>query len=442
MFRTLIQFVRSPVHSFPALAAAIGCVVSGYSTYNGIFEIFPEFAYSALAAFGLAAIIQLGMLTSTLSYREQPQFRSMLVFIIAMTVLMSSFTSYVFYYRGFSEETIAKERQLQRYESLRGWLVEARSQTASTLGLLQEAGAELDRRTQIEQRTGGGLQNISNPYLQRLIGESDLRSDLRFVGSGSGERYRFLESLGTRLQAMETEVAGALAGLDAEIESLSDPEQVDHTGLQAAYSRASSTLPADRIRDVRGDLQLPAVDPAILDNRALVEEEYWQRAVTDLVTGAPAAIVFAFIALFIDLMIVFFAFMAGEGQAGRSGARLPVGHWLSLAYRDDLEVGVRGWLSALDGVRLQRGRTIYHRLDLRRVRGDDAAQAGRFLRQDGYLQQILMEDGVGRWCLTDLGYAGLVDLARGLEGPTGSAEVRVPGAATSDAPGKGELAAP
>ena len=178
------------------------------------------------------------------------------------------------------------------------------------------------------------------------------------------------------------------------------------------------------------------------DNRALVEEEYWQRAVTDLVTGAPAAIVFAFIALFIDLMIVFFAFMAGEGQAGRSGARLPVGHWLSLAYRDDLEVGVRGWLSALDGVRLQRGRTIYHRLDLRRVRGDDAAQAGRFLRQDGYLQQILMEDGVGRWCLTDLGYAGLVDLARGLEGPTGIAEARVSGAPTSDAPGEGKLAAP
>lgn len=421
MFRTLIQFVKSPVHAFPALAAAIGCVVSGYSTFNGIFEIFPEFAYSALAAFGLAAIIQIGMLTSTLAYRDQPRYRPMLVAIVAMTVLMSSFTSYVFYYRGFSEETIAHERRLARYESLRGWLVAARAQAASTLGLLQEAGAELDRRIDIEQRTGGGLQNVSSPYLQRLIAESDLRSDLSFVGSGSGERYRFLSSLATRIDAMESEVGESLRLLDGELETIADPEQVDHAALQAAYSRASAALAGDRIRDVRGELLLPAVDPAILDNRALVEEEYWQRAAGDLAALAPAAVVFAFIALFIDLMIVFFAFMAGDGQS--SAARLPVGHWLSLAYGDDPDRGVREWLGALDGVRLQRGRDVYHRLDLRRLRGDAASQAGRFLRQDGYLQQVLMEDGVARWCLSDRGYEGLVELARSLE--------RTPGAVAS-----------
>lgn len=420
MFRTLIQFVKSPVHAFPALAAAIGCVVSGYSTFNGIFEIFPEFAYSALAAFGLAAIIQIGMLTSTLAYRDQPRYRPMLIAIVAMTVVMSSFTSYVFYYRGFSEETIAKERGLARYESLRGWLVEARAQTASTLGLLQEAGAELDRRIDIEQRTGGGLQNVSSPYLQRLIAESDLRSDLSFVGSGSGERYRFLSSLDTRLGAMEAEVGESLQRLDGELEALADPEQVDHAALQAVYSRASSALPADRIRDVRGELTLPAVDAAILDNRPLVEEEYWQRAAGDLAALSPAAVVFAFIALFIDLMIVFFAFMAGDGQS--ASARLPVGHWLGIAYGEEVDAGVREWLGALDGVRLQRGRDVHHRLDLRRVRGDAAAQAGRFLRQDGYLQQILMEDGVARWCLSDRGYDGLVELARGLESAPGPVE--------------------
>ena len=55
------------------------------------------------------------------------------------------------------------------------------------------------------------------------------------------------------------------------------------------------------------------------------------------------------IALFIDLMIVFFAFIAGETQAGRTGGRLPLGHWLGLAYGHALDDGVRGWLAALPG---------------------------------------------------------------------------------------------
>ena len=108
MFRALVRFIKSPVHTFPALAAAIGCLVSGYSTFNGISEIFPNFGYSVLAAFGLAAIIQLGMLSSTLSLRDRNQHQAMVIAVICFTVVMSSFTSYVFYFRGFSEETIAK----------------------------------------------------------------------------------------------------------------------------------------------------------------------------------------------------------------------------------------------------------------------------------------------------------------------------------------------
>jgi len=143
LFRALARFIKSPVHTFPALAAAIGCLVSGYSTFNGISELFPNFGYSMLAALGLAAIIQLGMLSSTLSLREPNQYQPMVVAVICFTVVMSSFTSYVFYFRGFSEETIAKKRRLERYESLREYLVDVRGQTSGVLGTLREASAEL-----------------------------------------------------------------------------------------------------------------------------------------------------------------------------------------------------------------------------------------------------------------------------------------------------------
>ena len=232
MFRALFNFLKSPVRTFPALAAAIGCLVSGYSTFNGISEIFPQFTYSVLAALGLATIIQLGMLTSTLAFREQPKLRPMLGFIIAITVLMSSFTSYVFYFRGFSEETIAKDRQIERHESLRSYVVEARGQTAAALGTLQETGAELRRRLEIEAATGGGLRNLSNPYLQRLIAESDLDLDLTQVKGGAGERYRFLSTVLPRVEQMEQEVSAALAQVDAEMAVLTGEVEVGHVRFQ------------------------------------------------------------------------------------------------------------------------------------------------------------------------------------------------------------------
>ena len=163
MFDTLKKFAASPVHSFPALAAVIGVLVSGYSTFNGISEIF-HFAYSVLAAFGLAVIIQMGMVTSVLGYSEQPKFRPVFGFIIVFTVLMSSFTSYVFYYRGYSEETITNEQRTERWESLRQYLGDVRLQTSGALGTVREAEAELNKRIEIEEGSGGGLRNISNPY--------------------------------------------------------------------------------------------------------------------------------------------------------------------------------------------------------------------------------------------------------------------------------------
>lgn len=412
MFRALVRFIKSPVHTFPALAAAIGCLVSGYSTFNGISEIFPNFGYSILAALGLAAIIQLGMLSSTLSLRDRKQHQPMVVAVIVFTVVMSSFTSYVFYFRGFSEETIAKERRLERYESLRTYLVDVRGQTSGVLGTLREAGAELDRRIEMESDTGGGLRNVSNPYLQQLIAESDLVVDTRRVQSGSGERYRFLTSLAPRLDQMELEVAGALEEIDSEIALLTDGDTVDHEAMRASYSRASAVVPVDRIREVRGDFSASAVDPAILDTSALEEEEYWQRAVGDLFAGSPTAIVFAFIAVFIDTMIVFFAFVAGESRTAATSPRVPLAHWVRMAYDQRFEDGVRNWIAALDGVRVERGREVLHRLEVRRLSDDRAAQCARLLRQDGYLRQIMLEDGQTYWCLTDEAYMALVELSR------------------------------
>jgi len=412
LFSALARFIKSPVHTFPALAAAIGCLVSGYSTFNGISEIFPNFGYSVLAALGLAAIIQLGMLSSTLSLRDRKQYQPMVIAVICFTVVMSSFTSYVFYFRGFSEETIAKERRLERYESLRTYLVDVRGQTSGVLGTLREASAELEQRIEMESASGGGLRNISSPYLQQLVAESDLIVDLRFVQSGSGERYRFLTALAPRLQQMETEVAGALAGIDAEIEVLTGGDVVDHEAMRASYSRASAVVPVDRIREVRGEFAAVAVDPAILDTSALENEEYWQRAVTDLFAGEPTAIVFAFIAIFIDTMIVFFAFIAGQPHGASTSPRVPLAHWLRMAYEQRFDDGIRSWLAALDGVRIQRGRDVLHRLEVRRLTDDRDAQCARLLRQDGYLRQLMLEDGQTHWCLTDEAYMALVELSR------------------------------
>lgn len=412
MFRALARFIKSPIHTFPALAAAIGCLVSGYSTFNGISEIFPSFGYAVLAALGLAAIIQLGMLSSTLSLRERSQYQPMVIAVICFTVVMSSFTSYVFYFRGFSEETIAKERRLERYESLRSYLVDVRGQTSGVLGTLRDAGAELEQRIEMESSSGGGLRNISSPYLQQLVAESDLIVDLRRVQSGSGERHRFLTALAPRLQQMETEVGTALAGIDTEIAALTEGAGIDHEAMRSSYSRASALVPVDRIREVRGEFATLAVDPAILDTSALEDEEYWQRAVTDLFAGSPTALVFAFIAVFIDTMIVFFAFIAGQPRGATTSPRVPLAHWLRMAYEQRFDDGVRCWLAALDGVRVQRGRDSLHRLEVRRLTDDRDAQCARLLRQDGYLRQVMLEDGQTHWCLTDEAYMALVELSR------------------------------
>jgi len=232
------------------------------------------------------------------------------------------------------------------------------------------------------------------------------------VQSGSGERYRFLTALAPRLQQMETEVAGALAGIDAELAVLTEGDVVDHDAMRSSYSRASAAVPVDRIREVRGEFAAVAVDPAILDTSALEDEEYWQRAVTDLFAGEPTALVFAFIAVFIDTMIVFFAFVAGSSQSATTSPRVPLAHWLRMAYEQRFDDGVRGWLAALDGVRVQRGRDVLHRLEVRRLTDDRDAQCARLLRQDGYLRQLMLEDGQTHWCLTDAAYMALVELSR------------------------------
>ena len=110
----------------------------------------------------------------------------------------------------------------------------------------------------------------------------------------------------------------------------------------------------------------------------------------------------AFIALFIDTMIVFFAFIAGESEARPVMPHVPLAHWMRMAY--------------------------LHRLDARHL--DDARddQCARFLRQDSYLRQVMLEDGQTHWCLTDAAYAALVELT--MRVATGMLPVAEPGVAT------------
>ena len=432
MFDALKKFAASPAHSFPALAAVIGVLVSGYSTFNGISEIFPAFAYSALAAFGLAVIIQMGMVTSVLGYREQPQFRPAFGFIIAFTVLMSSFTSYVFYFRGYSEETITNEQRVERWESLRGYLGDVRLQTASALGTAQEAHAELVTRREIEEGSGGGLRNISNPYLQQLIAESDVDINLGEVRGGQGERYKFLASLLPRVQQVERELTASLEEIDGALAALTgeraeatstedsrapvreqagadtrtqaaapsttaeDAAELDDAGLRALYARVSASVPADRIREVRGDFTQPPIDAALLDTSPLEEEEYWQRAMSELlVTRSPSAMVFAAMALFIDMMIVFFAFIAGESERTPIGPRYSVRHWFELAYGPRTGEAATRWLAAMNGDTYHKNGS-FHGVELAALTDPRDFQCQSFLRQDGYLKQLSLGARPGR----------------------------------------------
>jgi len=433
VFDALKRFAASPAHSFPALAAVIGVLVSGYSTFNGIAEIFPVFAYSVLAAFGLAVIIQMGMITSVLGYREQPRFRPAFAFIIAFTVLMSSFTSYVFYFRGYSEETISNEQQTARWESLRHYLGEVRGQTAGALGTAREAEAELATRIRIEEGSGGGLLNLSNPYLQRLIAESDVDINLGEVRGGQGERYKFLSSVMARVQQSELEletgmaqIDGALAtltgrasaGTDGDAASPSNSDaagasaELDIEGLRALYAGVAAAIPVDRIREVRGEFTAPPVDATLIDTSPLEEEEYWQRAVNELfVAHAPSAIVFAAMAVFIDLMIVFFAFIAGESERTPVGPRYSMRHWFELAYGPRTAEAATRWLAAMNGDTYHKNGT-FHGIELAALGDRRDYQCQSFLRQDGYLRQLATEHGRATWTLLDSGYWELVDFVR------------------------------
>lgn len=415
MFDALKKFIASPAHSFPALAAVIGVLVSGYSTFNGISEIFPAFAYSALAAFGLAVIIQMGMVTSVLGYRDQPAFRPAFGFIIAFTVLMSSFTSYVFYFRGYSEETITNEQRVTRWESLQQYLGAVRSQTSGALGIVREAEGELTRRIEIEQGSGGGLRNLSNPYLQRLIGESDVDINLGDVRGGQGERFKFLSSVLPRVQQAGTDLEAGLTGIDGAMAALTgEPEagELDDDGLRALYARVSALVPVDRIREVRGQFSPPAVDATLLDTSPLEEEEYWQRAVNELLmVHSPAAMVFAAMALFIDMMIVFFAFIAGESERTPVGPRYSVRHWFELAYGPRTAEAATRWLAAMNGDTYHKSGS-FHGIELAALNDPRDFQCQSFLRQDGYLRQLALEHGRATWTLRDSGYWELVDFVR------------------------------
>ncbi len=453
MFDTLKKFAASPVHSFPALAAVIGVLVSGYSTFNGISEIFPVFAYSVLAAFGLAVIIQMGMVTSVLGYREQTKFRPAFGFIIAFTVLMSSFTSYVFYFRGYSEETITNEQRTERWESLHQYLGDVRMQTAGALGTVREAEAELTTRIAIEEGSGGGLRNLSNPYLQQLIAESDVDINLADVRGGRGERYKFLSSVLPRVQQAEAELAASLVEIDAAMATLTGAPaagdagtaetpgetgasdntanalanrsqtgraepgaELDDAGLRGVYARVSASVPVDRIREVRGAFTPPSVSAALLDTSPLEEEEYWQRAVTELlVAKSPSAIVFAAMAVFIDLMIVFFAFIAGESDRAPVGPRYSIRHWFELAYGPRTAEAATRWLAAMNGDVYHKNGS-FHGIELASLNDLRDHQCQSFLRHDGYLSQMSLEHGRAPWVLLDYGYWDLVDFVRATGG--------------------------
>lgn len=277
---------------------------------------------------------------------------------------------------------------------------------------MREAEAELQTRIAMERGSGGGLHNISNPYLQRLVGESDLRLDIDRVASGTGERYRFLTTVLPRLRQMESEMVMALSALDVEIGILIGEEEVSQEALRMIYTRASLAVPAERIREVQGSFTVQVVDPFILDTSPLQEEEYWQHAMVDLVKGQASAIIFAFMAVFVDLMVVFFAFVAAASPRASVAPRLSLRHWFDLAYGNDAALGMRRWLEALSGERVVQGNAVLHEIEPQRLARQRDESCARFLRQDGYLRRLRTPEGRVIWCLHDEAYGALIKQVR------------------------------
>ncbi|MCG8469648.1 MAG: hypothetical protein MJB57_15820, partial [Gemmatimonadetes bacterium] len=104
---------------FSAIAALIGCAVSGFSTFGGMFELVPQLSGGALIAVMVATVIQLGIVVGSLGLKSAEQHRRIWLAIILTFVVVSSTTSFLFYYRGFSEETRQTELARARWEAVR-----------------------------------------------------------------------------------------------------------------------------------------------------------------------------------------------------------------------------------------------------------------------------------------------------------------------------------
>jgi hypothetical protein len=120
-------------------------------------------------------------------------------------------------------------------------------------------------------------------------------------------------------------------------------------------------------------------------------------------------------ALFIDLMIVFFAFIAGESDREPVGPRYSMRHWFELAYGPRTAEAAGRWLAAMNGDTYHKNGS-FHGIELATLTDRRDLQCQSFLRQDGYLRQLSLEHGRAPWTLLDSGYWELVDYVRATGG--------------------------
>jgi hypothetical protein len=406
--------------------AVLGTLVSGTTTLIGTRAIFPEAQLSAYAALGMAVVFQAGLLFGSvaLSRLSSVLARVTLLPIVLGFGLFSSLTSFVCFYSGFTSEQFAEETQHGQWVAVKDYFDTIRRDTQDALDTVNQARAEATTRYD-QEIAGTGLENIINPYLDRLIEESPPRFkvDPSIRVPGRGERAGYIENLLAILDADRRALESDLAGIDRELEVLVEQQDADAPELLAICNRGAQYVRADLLGSINGDYSAPELPEHVFVG--ITRKYRWVLAVEDLARLDRTALVLAFFAILNDVLIFVFGLVAGAHLGARKVPTLSLERLLRMSYGQGaaLRAGIDRWLEARSGDEVSVNNEVVYPLDMGWMDvGDERCAA--LLSANGYLKHVEMPGHEVRGCLTARAMRELVDLANRVRPARAAGDVR------------------